>query len=159
MAFGHFRLGSHNYMVTALGLCVKWTLLGKPTCYRNKFPIRAAHHGSSHKWDPHQACAVQGTCPDGQDLYGGPRHAHVCVCVCGLYFLITSSSGEDGWYVGLTERQKSSAPLELIILVFVAVGQFTALGGHRVGGRGRPGDSRQRTANSVIGLASTVLTI
>ena len=24
MAFGHFLLGSHNCMVTALGLCVKW---------------------------------------------------------------------------------------------------------------------------------------
>jgi hypothetical protein len=23
-AFGHFLLGSHNFMVTALGLCVKW---------------------------------------------------------------------------------------------------------------------------------------
>jgi hypothetical protein len=23
-AFGHFHLGSHNFMVTALGLCVKW---------------------------------------------------------------------------------------------------------------------------------------
>jgi hypothetical protein len=26
MAFGHFLLGSHNFMVTALGSCVKWTL-------------------------------------------------------------------------------------------------------------------------------------
>ena len=24
MAFGHFLLGSHNFMVTALGSCVKW---------------------------------------------------------------------------------------------------------------------------------------
>ena len=27
MAFGHFLLGSHNFMVTALGLCVKWPLV------------------------------------------------------------------------------------------------------------------------------------
>ena len=26
MAFGHFLLGSHNFMVTALGLCVKVAL-------------------------------------------------------------------------------------------------------------------------------------
>jgi hypothetical protein len=26
MAFGHFLLGSHNFTVTALGLCVKWPL-------------------------------------------------------------------------------------------------------------------------------------
>ena len=26
MAFGHFCLGSHNFMVTALGSCVKWHL-------------------------------------------------------------------------------------------------------------------------------------
>ena len=26
MAFGHFLLGSHNFMVTALGSCVKWRL-------------------------------------------------------------------------------------------------------------------------------------
>ena len=25
-AFGHFLLGSHNFMVTALGSCVKWPL-------------------------------------------------------------------------------------------------------------------------------------
>ena len=24
MAFGHFLLGSHKFMVTALGACVKW---------------------------------------------------------------------------------------------------------------------------------------
>ena len=27
MAFGHFLLGSHNSMVAALGLCVKWPLV------------------------------------------------------------------------------------------------------------------------------------
>ena len=27
MAFGHFLLGSHNCMVTALGSCVKWPLV------------------------------------------------------------------------------------------------------------------------------------
>ena len=27
MAFGHFLLGSHNLMVTALGLCMKWPLV------------------------------------------------------------------------------------------------------------------------------------
>ena len=27
MAFGHFHLGSHNFMVTALGSCVKWPLV------------------------------------------------------------------------------------------------------------------------------------
>ena len=27
MAFEHFLLGSHNYMVTALGSCVKWPSL------------------------------------------------------------------------------------------------------------------------------------
>ena len=27
MAFGHFLLGSHNFTVTALGLCVKWSLV------------------------------------------------------------------------------------------------------------------------------------
>ena len=27
MAFGRFLLGSHNLMVTALGLCVKWPLV------------------------------------------------------------------------------------------------------------------------------------
>ena len=26
MPFGHFLLGSHNFMVTALGSCVKWPL-------------------------------------------------------------------------------------------------------------------------------------
>ena len=26
MVFGHVLLGSHNFMVTALGLCVKWPL-------------------------------------------------------------------------------------------------------------------------------------
>jgi hypothetical protein len=26
MAFGHFLLGSRNFMVTALGSCVKWAL-------------------------------------------------------------------------------------------------------------------------------------
>ena len=26
MTIGHFLLGSHNFMVTALGLCVKWPL-------------------------------------------------------------------------------------------------------------------------------------
>jgi hypothetical protein len=26
MAFGHFLLGSHNFIVTALGSCVKWPL-------------------------------------------------------------------------------------------------------------------------------------
>ena len=30
MAFGHFLLGSHTFMVTALGSCVKW-LLEYPT--------------------------------------------------------------------------------------------------------------------------------
>jgi hypothetical protein len=25
MAFGHFLLGSHSFMVTALGSCVKWS--------------------------------------------------------------------------------------------------------------------------------------
>jgi hypothetical protein len=28
-AFGHFLLGSHNLMVTALGSCVKWPLVKK----------------------------------------------------------------------------------------------------------------------------------
>jgi hypothetical protein len=27
MASGHFRLSTHNFMVTALGLCVKWSLV------------------------------------------------------------------------------------------------------------------------------------
>jgi hypothetical protein len=27
MAFGHFLLGSHNFMITTLGSCVKWALL------------------------------------------------------------------------------------------------------------------------------------
>jgi hypothetical protein len=27
MAFGHILLGSHNFMVTALGSCVKWPLV------------------------------------------------------------------------------------------------------------------------------------
>ena len=31
MAFGHFLLGSHNFMVTALGSCVKWPLYNKLT--------------------------------------------------------------------------------------------------------------------------------
>ena len=26
MAFGHFLLGSHNFIVTTLGSCVKWPL-------------------------------------------------------------------------------------------------------------------------------------
>jgi hypothetical protein len=31
MAFGHFLLSSHNLMVTALGLCVKWpNVQGEP---------------------------------------------------------------------------------------------------------------------------------
>jgi hypothetical protein len=32
MAFGHFLLGSHNLMVTALGLCVKWPLVVPVQC-------------------------------------------------------------------------------------------------------------------------------
>ena len=34
MAFGHFVLGSHNVMVTALGLCVKWPLV---SCVQYEF--------------------------------------------------------------------------------------------------------------------------
>ena len=29
MAFGHFLFGSHNFMVTALGSCVKWSIVSK----------------------------------------------------------------------------------------------------------------------------------
>ena len=29
MVFGHFLLGSHNFTVMALGLCVKWPLLSE----------------------------------------------------------------------------------------------------------------------------------
>ena len=34
MAFGHFLLGSHNFMVTALGSCVKWPLYDHLTSMR-----------------------------------------------------------------------------------------------------------------------------
>src|ERR1700689_4479049 len=33
-AFGHFLLGSHNFMVTALGSCVKWPLAPTPLSMR-----------------------------------------------------------------------------------------------------------------------------
>ena len=29
MAFGHFRLGSHGFMATALHSCVKWALVAR----------------------------------------------------------------------------------------------------------------------------------
>ena len=32
MAFGHFLLGSHDFMVKALGSCVKWSLVNTKGC-------------------------------------------------------------------------------------------------------------------------------
>ena len=46
MAFGHFLLGSHNLMVTALGSCVKWLSQAFPRQYQrqcNKFQQRIAN--------------------------------------------------------------------------------------------------------------------
>jgi hypothetical protein len=40
-AFGHFLLGSHNFMVTTLGSCVKW-LLGLWLGYHLPFLIRSS---------------------------------------------------------------------------------------------------------------------
>ena len=38
MAFGHFLLGSHNFMATTLGSCVKWpSTKGSTTCLINIF--------------------------------------------------------------------------------------------------------------------------
>ena len=39
MAIGHFLLGSHNHMVTALGSCVKWPLVRSPSLAMDRLRI------------------------------------------------------------------------------------------------------------------------
>jgi hypothetical protein len=51
-AFGHFLLGSHNVMVTALGSCVKWPLVTE-SIFTYFF-----REGSEHLWQPLQARKV-----------------------------------------------------------------------------------------------------
>ena len=51
-AFGHFLLGSHNFMVMALGSCVRWLLVvifsvdDKPRFYRA--PLRFSRERVMH---------------------------------------------------------------------------------------------------------------
>ena len=46
--FGHFLLGSHNFMVTALGLCEKWPLYQPHTCWWG-WAVPASHHCGAEK--------------------------------------------------------------------------------------------------------------
>ena len=48
-AFGHFLLGSHNFMVTALGSCVKWPLTFRAfSCNRSRAPCKTHSWGLIH---------------------------------------------------------------------------------------------------------------
>ena len=44
MAFGHFLLGSHNLMVTALGLCMKWPLVPHVMLFVSQILFFATYH-------------------------------------------------------------------------------------------------------------------
>jgi hypothetical protein len=60
-AFGHFLLGSQNFIVTALGSCVKWPLVGPEGTFELGLPrtrrsfgmrvkLRATSHTSQEPW-------------------------------------------------------------------------------------------------------------
>jgi hypothetical protein len=48
VAFGHFLLGSHDFMVTTLGLCVKWPLGCKARA--SKCVGKLIHWGGENMW-------------------------------------------------------------------------------------------------------------
>ena len=84
MAFGHFLLGAHNFVVMALGFCVKWslvrvvsiqdksyTLISKSLCAKNvglgrqsivtlisnNYPFHRGfltHNSNTYKWGKNQ---------------------------------------------------------------------------------------------------------
>jgi hypothetical protein len=43
VAFGHFLLGSHNFMVTAFGSCVKWARRTKKQHHNIREPQEGRH--------------------------------------------------------------------------------------------------------------------
>ena len=49
-AFGHFLLGSHNFMVTVVGLCVKWPLYLGPLHTRGWEPVWPLFHFKHSYW-------------------------------------------------------------------------------------------------------------
>ena len=60
MAFGHFLLGSHNFMVMALGLCVKWPLVfdAKVCCLTNTTKEKVVNMKVFFEWFPNSLTSV-----------------------------------------------------------------------------------------------------
>ena len=53
MVFGHFLLGSHNFMVTTLASCVKWPKL---TSFPPKLVLRRMHEVDFLYWKRIEDC-------------------------------------------------------------------------------------------------------
>ena len=60
--FGHFLLGSHNFMVAALGLCVKWPLIVEFGFLGKVFSYSANSYPSSNRWPYSQPLTLGAHC-------------------------------------------------------------------------------------------------
>ena len=81
MVFGHFLLGSHNFMITSLGSCVKWPL--GPLTLQWRSPVVMNSRGIM-KFDwPRVTLLSGGSLHYGQESFGGElgtKTWHGCQC-------------------------------------------------------------------------------